>query len=338
MVVFGIVWTAFVGVFDGFILTALYRQIRATGYAQTTGTVTHSELTRNSDGDGTTYGVRIEYTYTVNGSVLTGDRFRYNAGSSSDSGWARAAVREHPVGATIPVFFNPHNPADSVLKPGTNGADLFLLLFLTPFNMVSLGFIAGGVYALNRKFRPGIAGGVKWTDDGRFIRVRLPRYSPMFACLAIIGLGSFISIFIVGFSSGFHPSLLMIGSVWAVLLATGVGSALWLRFNEARGKTDLVINQVAQTVEVPATFGRDQRKTISFGTLSDITAEKVEHRSDDSSSYTYAVTLHHAGGGEKLTDWHDGERAESLAAWLREQIAIGESAAPPRKAANLSRA
>lgn len=333
ILIFGLIWTAFVGAFDGFILYNQFRQIRATGFPQTTGTVTRSEVTRHRGSKGgTTYGVKIEYTYRINGTTFEGDRYRYGNFSSSDSEWAHAAVRDNPVGASITVFYNPQNPGDALLSPGTNGGDLFLVLFLTPFNMIMLGLWAAAFTTIRGKFRPPVAGGVKWTDDGRFIRVRLPRYSPFVSCLAVIGIGSFISIFVVGISTGFHPSMRAILITWAILLGGGIGVAAWQRSKESRGNADLVINQVERTVELPATFGRKQRRTESFSAFSGIGVETIEHRgSKGGRSYTYAVTLQQAGGNEKLTDWYDEARAESLAAWLREHMPLGEPAAPPRK-------
>lgn len=333
IVIFGLIWTAFVGSFDGFILYNQFRQIRATGFPQTTGTVTRSEVTRHRGSKGgTTYGVKIEYTYRINGTTFEGGRFRYGNFSSSDSGWAHTAVRDNPVGASIPVFYNPQNPGDAVLKPGANGGDLFLILFLTPFNMIMLGLWAAAFTTIRSKFRPSVAGGVKWTGDGRFIRVRLPRYSPLVSCLVVIGVGSFISIFVVGISTGFHPSMRAMLITWVILLGCGIGVATWVHMKQSRGSSDLVINQAERTVELPATFGRKQRQTVSCSAISGIGVETIARRgSKGGTSYSYAVMLQQAGGGEKLTDWHDEQRAESFAAWLRERMPLGEPEAPPRK-------
>ena len=77
--IFGLIWTSFIGVFDGFVITKMYHQVRATRFAQTVGTVTHSEVTSHSDSDGDTYGVKIEYNYVVDAKHFSGDRYRYGA-------------------------------------------------------------------------------------------------------------------------------------------------------------------------------------------------------------------------------------------------------------------
>lgn len=332
ILIFGLFWTALVGTFDAVVLTNLYRQTHATGFAQTTGTIISSEVThhRGSKG-GTTYGVNIRYTYQVNGLTLDGDRYRYGNWSSSDSQWAYAAVAKNHPGAEVPVFYDANNPAESLLNPGVNGGDLFLLLFLTPFNMIMLGLWSAAFGGLFRKLRKSEAGGVKWSTDGRSLRVQLPRYSPVIAGLATTGIGSFASIFIVGIGTGFHPRLAVALATWLVLIGAGLCVAIWQWLKLRNGSADLVINQLEQTVELPATFDRKQRRTVPNSAITGVTVEQIAHRgSKGGTSYTYAVTLQCQGDGEKLTDWYDQRRAEDFAAWLREKIVLPTDE-PPRK-------
>ena len=260
IVVFGLVWTAFVGAFDCFTGYNLYRQARSTGFAQTTGIVTSSEVTRHSGSKGRkTYGVDIRCTYEVNGSKFSSDRYRYGAGSSSDSQWAYYAVAKNRVGTEVPVFFNPRDPGDALLNPGVNGSDMFMLLFLTPFNMIMLGLWSAAAGVLLRKFCKTKAGGVKWSTGGRSIRVRLPRFSPVIAGLAATGVGSFASIFVIGFTAGFHPGATLALFTWLALIGAGVGVAVWQWRKQSDGNADLVINQLENSVELPVAFGHRQR-------------------------------------------------------------------------------
>ena len=333
ILIFGLFWTALVGTFDCFIGSSLYHQTRAKGFPQTTGTIISSEVTRHRGSKGgTTYGVSIEYTYQVNGVQFAGNRYRYGAASTSDSKWAHDAVQNNPVGAEVPVYYDPTSPSESLLSPGIGGSDAFLLLFLTPFNMVMLGLWAAAVGALNQKRRALEAGGAKWSEDGRFIRICLPRFSPVISGMVTAGVGSFVSIFVIGFSTGFHPTLQVVLGVWGILLAAAASITIWQWRKQANGSADLVINPLEQTVELPASFGRKQRQTVPFSAVNDITVETIAHRgSKGGTSYTYAVTLQNRGNAEKLTDWYDENRAQSLAGWLRERIKPDEPAAPPRK-------
>lgn len=332
LLLFGLLWTALVGAFDGFVVYNIYRQVRSTHFAQTDGVITSSHLThhRSSKG-GTTYGVAIRYMYRVNAVAYNSDRFRYNAGSSSDSQWAHDAVSEHPAGATVRVYYDPQNPADAVLSPGVNGSDLFLLLFLTPFNMIMLGLWSMPAAALRRKLcKPG-AGGAKWSDDGRRIRVRLPRISPLMIGLIAAGAASFVSIFVVLFSTGFHPGVPVALGAWILVILLGLGPAWWNWRKLSKGACDLVINRAENSVDLPSTFDRKQRLTVPGSAISGITVEPVSHRGRRGTTYSYAVNLQCWSRTEKLADWYDQERAEELAAWLRTKLKPGEPDAPPRK-------
>jgi len=332
LLIFGLFWTAIVGLFDGFIGRNLARQFRATSFLQTTATVTRSEVKAHHGDESTTYGVEIEYSYLVNGANYHGDTYRYGKFTSSDSKWAHVAVGKNPVGASVPVFYDPKNPSESVLRPGVDGSDLFLMLFLTPFNLVMLALWSGAFVVIRNKFRSAVAGGAKWADDGRILRVRLPRFSPLIAGFLVIGGGAFISMFAVGIPAGFHPSLNVMICVWGVVLSAGVGVGIWQRRKQLRGSADLVVDRGERTVSLPATFGRKERRKESFASFTGISVQSVAHQGNKGgTSYTYAVTLQTPRGGEKLTDWYDKAQAESLAAWLRERLLLGEPEAPPRK-------
>src|SRR5262245_51454477 len=141
---FGLFWTAIVLVFDGFAGYSGINQLRALSFSTTTGVINHSEVTDQSDSDGTTHGVDISYHYEVAEHPYEGDRYRYGAGSSSDSAWARDAVATYSEGSEVKVFYNPKDPSEAVLSPGLDSSNYMWLLFLTPFNMVMLGFWAAG--------------------------------------------------------------------------------------------------------------------------------------------------------------------------------------------------
>ena len=67
------------------------------------------------------------------------------------------------------------DPAEALLRPGLAGSDLFLLLFMTPFNAVMLGFWWLGWNRLRRKWHKPIAGGVKLRIELRTTRACLAR-------------------------------------------------------------------------------------------------------------------------------------------------------------------
>jgi len=90
------------------------------------------------------------------------------------------------------------------------------------------------------------------------------------------------------------------------------------------GIDDLVINEAGRSLELPETFGRHERITVSLADIEDFSVEQIVHRSSKGGiSYTYAPTLRLRGpqaGEQKLVDWSDKVKADDFAAWLRTQL------------------
>jgi hypothetical protein len=326
LAIFALIWTAIVGALDAKVGWNLFRAVRALDYPEAAGTVLSSEVTQHRGSKGrTSYGVAIRYRYDIDGTAREGDRYRYSGFTgSSDSKWAHAVVRQNPAGASVKVYYDPANPEESVLSRGINGADLFILLFLTPFNLIMFVLWAVPVWALRRRVRPLVAGDVKWWADGRTTRVRLPRYSPIVAGLAGTGGTAFASIFILGFGFGGDPSLAVAMVTWMVVIGVGVGVAGWQWLQQRAGKADLVLDDLERTAELPATFGRKERRTVPWSEITGVTVETIERRGRKGGTrYRYAVQLKHGNQADKLDEWHDQQGAESFAAWLRERLNLG---------------
>jgi Protein of unknown function (DUF3592) len=313
--------------FDGHVGREIWNQFESRSYPATTAEITHSEVTRHRGSKGgTTYGVDIRYRYVVDDRSLEGTRFRYNADFTSDSTWAVKAVAEHPVGLQTRVYYNPQNPRDAVLATGLDGSDLMLVLFLTPFNLIMLGFWTwlGGLLR-ERIFKP-VAGGVRIITEGPRTNIRLPQYAAMLWCMVAMGGLSFVSIFILGFASGFHPSLWLASVVLFVVAAAGAGAYWWQWRKIHSGDDDLILDEGTQTMELPETCGRENRVTVALSEVENLTVEVIMHQgSKGGTSYTYAPTLWLRGGGaggQKLADWSDKMKAEAFTDWLRQRLGI----------------
>lgn len=94
-----------------------YRQA-AQDWSSTTGTVLMSTVQSKRTGKSrSTYPV-VVYQYTVNGQNHQGQRIK--AGEQfmniRVAGQAQATAARYPVGATVTVYYNPGNPAESALE------------------------------------------------------------------------------------------------------------------------------------------------------------------------------------------------------------------------------
>jgi hypothetical protein len=190
--------------------------------------------------------------------------------------------------------------------------------------MLWLWAFVGG--AVRRKITSPPAGGVPIVQRGMMTHVRLPRYSPLTAAGGTALIISFLSIFIIAFSTGMDPPMWAIQTVWACVL----GLALLVYFQRTwlvgSGAKDLVIDDETKTLSLPQTFGRKTDVIMAYGAVSKLDVQTIAHRgSKGATSYTYAPRLvwsdeSGATHEEKLAEWHDAQRAEAFIAWLTEMV------------------
>jgi len=327
------IWSAGVLFMDLRTAGELWRQFETSHYPVTMGTVTFSQITsHHTSKGGTTYGVDIRYHYVVDDHPFDGSRFRYmSMSTSSDYEWATVTVNKHPVSSQIPVYFNPSDPTDAVLSPDLSGSDLFTVLFLMPFNLVMIGFWIGiGGWLRDRIFNP-VAGGVKIIVEGPQTRIRLPQYGALAWGMLATGALSFASIFVVGFASGFRPSMLTALLTLIVVIGSGAGIYVWQWRKIQSGDDDLVLDETSTTIALPETYGRKQRVMVNRSEIEKLTVEVIEHRgSKGGVSYSYAPALwlrrNENVETQKLADWGDRKKAETFAEWLRQRLNLSERA------------
>lgn len=127
---------AIVLTFDVFAVWRTARQYSTVHYRAVEGRVSSSEVEVNVDGESTAFLPKIEYDYTVAGRHYRGSRYRYGTIGHPSHQEMERIVRQHPQGSMTKVYYDPANPADSLLKPGLDGSDFLLLLFLAPMNVL----------------------------------------------------------------------------------------------------------------------------------------------------------------------------------------------------------
>jgi hypothetical protein len=203
---FAIFWCSLVGVFDYLIVSVLIKQISASRFEQAVATIVSSEVTKDHGGEGgSTYGVKIHFKYRVGTNEFLGEKYTFDEMTSSDSAWAYRAVTEHPVGGERVCYYNPRNPSEAILKPGIDGSQVFMLMFLTPFNAVGLFLIWVFLNSLRPekiKIEPRMADPIRGVES-----YSMTVWSPWAAFFGGLTFGSFLGIFIVAFSFGFHPPM-----------------------------------------------------------------------------------------------------------------------------------
>jgi hypothetical protein len=331
---FAVFWSGITLAFDFFLVKAIFQQIQALSYSTATATITSSEVETDNDGEGTTYRPIIKYAYVVNNKRYEGNRYRYGQMGSGDRS-AHRIVASYSAGRQVEVHYAPNDPADAVLHAGLEGTDLFLMMFMLPFNLIMLALwlaILGGVRS--RRFRS-VAGGARVFDEGRCLRVRLSPLRPTYIGAAVSGGLAFALVFIVGLGFGFNPPIQVMLLTWVIILGGSVVAGLYFHRKLSRGDSDLVIDDFRGTVGLPRTFGRQEEVVIPSEKIVAIEVEEISKRDSDGGiqrSFVPTVIFTKEDGSqrrEKLIEWKDEASAKGLAEWLKERLRA-TSIAPSR--------
>ncbi|AKI98503.1 uncharacterized protein DUF3592 [Archangium gephyra] len=318
MLLFILAATALVLAFDGKILLGIARQGLAAFHPRASGTITHSRVVEHRDSDGSTYGFEVRYVHEVEGRRYEGSQYRYGAWHSSNRSAAEDLARRFPVGATVPVFYDPEAPEDAVLITGVQGLDLFLLLFMNPFNLAMLVGLRGVLRVLRDKEEELL--GV-FTREGR-VHVRLEGVSALAAGVMALGGSSFVALFAVGFVTGFEPSLPVAVLTWGAVIATGVVFARRQREKLASGESELILDETNRRLSLPVGAGREARLEVPWSQVKSVRLEahtRKDHEGDTVTLWCPTLVLTGAQAGERnevLVEWGDEHKAEVLVKWL----------------------
>ena len=149
MVLFGLVFAgAGAAMFVFMTVLPVAGMLSATGWEPVPCTVVSSQVTTNSDSDGTTYGVEITYRYEIDGRSYTSARRSFGGhGSSSGRSGKEKFVAEHPAGKALTCYVDPDDPSQAVLNRGLS-LSLLWGLFPLPFLLIGLAVMWFGVRGL----------------------------------------------------------------------------------------------------------------------------------------------------------------------------------------------
>lgn len=312
----------------------LIEQCQAQSFPKTEGQVLSVRIDshRGSKG-GVSYHPAILYRYEVNGQSYEGGRYRYD-GFPDDYYSVNEIVTDHPAGSTIEVYYNPDNPADTVLSTGVVAWDVPLPFLISPFFYLFLFLTLNTWRVINwpGKVQP-VAGGVKIMTEMLTTRVRMPRYLPGNVGLITAGILTFSAGIVIAF---YYASSTVPAGFYALLIiiAASALAYFWQYWRVASGRQDLVIDEGARTLTLPLTCDRSGRQPLPFSEIKAVTLEEVAHKVKNGVIYTYAPTLElRDGSSERLTDIGsilstsslNQNRAESFAAWLREKLGVPAS-------------
>ena len=111
------------------------------------------EVSCGDEGCSTNYCVYVEYSYGY-GNLLSGDELSTMEDCYTSSGLAEKMVERYPAGADVTVYHHPDDINETVLEAGLSLRYMWLLVFMLPFQLVSLALL----YVLQSAARQAISG------------------------------------------------------------------------------------------------------------------------------------------------------------------------------------
>jgi hypothetical protein len=299
------------------------RQHLALKFATTLGRIVRSEM---GQGNMSRRGLEIEYTYTVDGVKYHGYRYRYDDHNVTLE-W-QSTIVVHPRWSSQQVFYNPKNPADSLLKPGVDGIDFLLLLFVLPLNVLTVILWRVMLVRLRENFPVRPAGGVRILKQRGETRIPLGDASAFGAALYVMGAAAFVAAFPVVITGGFDPSMFLMQAAWGGVLGLGGAAFVWRLVRNWSGIYDLRINPNSQTVTLPQTAGRQQPLSLARREISSVSLQRRASKGPSGTHFSFLPALNHNGPEAqsrpmKLITWGWTEaKARAFSQWLSQELGV----------------
>jgi len=316
-------WTGIVVAGTCVLVETTVRQHLALNFSTTKGRIVRSEI---GQGSMSRRGVEIEYTYAVDGVKYHGHRYRYDDHNVSME-WESTLV-EHPRWSSKKIYYDPQNPADALLEPGVDGADLLLLLFALSLNVLTFILWRAMFARLRENFHVQPAGGVRILKQSRETRVPLGDTSAFGAAFYTMGAVAFVAAFPVVIVGGFDPSMRLMQTTWAAVLAAGGAVFVWRLVRNWSGIYDLRINQNSQTIILPQTAGRHKPLSIVRREISGVSLQRRVSTGPSGTYFSYLPALNHNGSEAesnpmKLITWGWSEaKARAFSQWLSQELGV----------------
>lgn len=308
-------WTGLVLSANVVLAVNTWRQFNSVGFARTNGRMAQSGLGQGALGR---RGLRLRYTYSVDGVKYTGSRYRYDDDNISLR--YDRVLGEFPPHSAHVVYYNPADPRDAVLSVGVDGADFLLLLVLMPFNVATFMF-ASAFWRDGRKaneFAGSFGAPVRRLPDG--FRVCLAPVAPAEAGLCAFALATAAAASFVIARWGFHESTVLMEIIWALTIAAGLAGVLWRRMRNASGAWDFRFDN-AGTLYLPGAAGENSSRRLPHSEALGVVALRRANSIRGGTYHTYlpAVTLRHGSAPLVRWGWHE-ERAVAFGRWLASEL------------------
>jgi 5S rRNA maturation endonuclease (ribonuclease M5) len=315
---FGIIWMLFVFGFDGVVLRGVWKtHFASTWFVQTQGIVTSSFVKSTSTSDGRSYSPEVEYTFEVDGAQYVGGNHSYHSFGMSSSKAASKVVARYSEGKAVTVHYDPDDPGESVLEVDYQSFPFMVVLFLTPFHCLGVGFVGGGVVHLLRQRR-----GDDYAKIAKYIVSQRPdrlvlqdaHWSWWTVFLSVFGGMTFVAVFVVSMALDKETDRDFVMLTWSVCLGLALVLPGLLQIRRGRRHSKLVIDwhhgrftRKPDSVHIALDSIRVIRLTI-HNTNTEINGKpwyrhELEAIDESNDAHRLLIAKGHKKRGEELRDW-----------------------------------
>lgn len=293
-------------------------------FVAATGVVTHSDVitTQHRSRKGRiTHRHRpdIQYSYAVAGVTYTGSSFTLGDEKTRDLPLVNALLREHPVGAVIPIHHDPDRPSTSCIRPGLHAGGTTPLFFVLPIVILLSWGTHAAVAGLRRGDRP------RWLvdDDGELAQLRGNVLSPWLVALIIAGVLSIAGVILSqAVIPAFDPPTLPLTLIGAAVAASCAG--FWLRrASVVSGRLDVYLDRTNRELTLPASIAGDGPREVRFNEIDSIDVLRTERRgSKGQRIITFTPRFHRHGGTPLLARLFAGTEAHTtqFGTWVAAEL------------------
>lgn len=324
LLAFVALWTSITVAADYFTVSSMVLQMQMESWPSVQGTITRSEVDAVRSNKTTTYGLKVAYTYSVDGQQYEGSKARPSMWRTGDRGFAEELVARYPLGATIPVYYRPGQPSEAVLETGMDGSQLFTLMLLMPFNLVMLwlGTLVVGAW----KPEPPLLSTFFREDGSEYVTLEGP-WTATWVSLVLVGT-SLACVALAGLTVGLHAPLPVAVGAWGVVIVSGVLVGRWSHARVKAGHYDLRLHPQERSLSLPPFSERKHRLAVQWRDVRSLRVEPQAptRKGGQVSRYHLTLELSTADGGgrqEAIAGFPRQEQAEALAGWLRTRLELG---------------
>jgi hypothetical protein len=143
----GMGFTIFISIFFlvgfgllGYGVHSFYRGRQALSWPTVEGRLLECRLHENPDSDGTTWEVKVRYSYSVAGGEFEGKRVAFGYSGSSTHEEHQGIYEKLKSASRVMVRYQPSNPGSSVLAAGFNRSTFLILAFAVTWLLFTTGF------------------------------------------------------------------------------------------------------------------------------------------------------------------------------------------------------